>query len=375
VALTLALGATWSGSGQGLAQPGALSNAGTAMSEYGRQLRDRSRPEAERLELIRMFGTWAADDARDPLVSVLDDPSLAVRAAAAEALGWPRNVGATQALLTRLDTPGEAPPVKAAALRALGRIGDGSARQRVVAATQDPEPPVRAAALWAVSLGELARADDRTAFLVRLAAERAADLQIRVQSINALGQGTHTPEVVGALARLLEHEPAMPMPLLAPTATQQERMLNRHRQARDVRAWAADSLGRLDARETLPLLLRAAQDPDDFFLRQLALRVLAIWNEEAGRPVLAKALTDDFPDNRLIAIQGLAKTRDRQYVPALLARLSDKEIQVRVQAVSAIALIGDSGAVEALEKIKESETDPHMMQALEAAVTRLKQPR
>jgi HEAT repeat protein len=373
LAVALAVGAMSGGAGQGLAQPAALSNAGPAMKEYGRQLQDQSLPEAHRLELIRMFATWAADDAREPLVSVLGDPSPAIRAAAAEGLGWPRNTGATQALVARLDALDEASHVKAAALRALGRIGDQSARQRVVAATQDPDPAVRAAALWAVSLGELRQDDDRTGFLLRLATERAADLQTRAQSVSALGHGTRTPEVVAVLAGLLEHEPPIPMPLLGPRATQQERMGARYRQARDVRAWAADALGRLDARETLPILLRAAQDPDDFFLRQLALRVLATWNEEAGRPVLVKALADPFPDNRLIAVHGLARARDPQFVPALLGRLSDADIQVRIGAVAAIAHIGDAGAVGALEKVRESETNPYMVEALDVAVTRLKQ--
>jgi HEAT repeat protein len=375
VAAVVSMAVLGSGVGAGLAQPPAkLSNA-EALAEYGRQLRDRDLPESERLDLIRMFAGWAADQARDPLMAVLDDPSLAIRASAAEALGWPGNTGATRALLERLDDAGEAPAVKAAALRALGRIGDGSARPRVLAATQDADPAIRAAALWAVSLGELKHPGDRTGFLIALARERAADLQVRVQSIQALGQVTRTPEVVVALAGLLEHEPPMPMPLLAPKASQQEVMAARYRQARDVRAWAADSLVRLDARQALPLVLAAAQDRDDYFLRQLSLRVLAVWNEEAGHPILVKALTDPFPDNRQLAVRGLARTRDRQYVPALISRLSDPEIPVRIQAVSAIAYIDDPGAVKALDQVKSKETDPQVMEALEAAITHLQRSR
>ncbi len=371
VAVGVAVSALLVGGGRGLAQQAPLSNSSAAMAEYGRQLRDRSVPEAQRLELIRMFATWAADDARDPLIAVLDDPSAAVRASAAEGLGWPRNVGATQVLLARLDAPGEEPTVRAAALRALGRIGDPSARPQVLAATQAADPAVRAAALWAVSLGDLQRPDDRTPLLLRLASERAADLQTRVFAIHALGQGARTPAVVSTLSALFEQEPPMPMPLLAPNASQLDRMGARHRQARDVRAWAVDSLGRLDARETLPLILKAAQDPNDFFLRQLALQTLAIWNEEAGRPVLVKALGDEFPDNRALAVQGLARSGDRQYVPALLARLSDPDVPVRMQAVAAIAQIGDPGAIPALEKVKQA-ADPQMRAAIESAIERLK---
>jgi HEAT repeat protein len=319
-----------------------------------------------------MFASWAADEARAPRLSVLDDPSPAIRAAAAEGLGWSGNVGATQPLLARLAAAGEPAFVKAAALRALGRIGDQSARPEVLAATQSNEPSVRAAALWAVSLGELHRREDRTPMLIRLATERAADAQTRVFAIHALGQGTRTADVVSALATLLEHEPPIPMPLLAPAASQHEVMGARFRQARDVRAWAADGLGRLDARETLPLIAKAAQDPDDFFLRQLALRVLVVWGEPAGRPVLVRALADPFAENRLLAVQGLAQTGDRQYVPALLARLGDPEAQVRVQVIAAVAQLGDPAAIPALEKLKEVETDPLILGDIESAIDRLR---
>ncbi len=44
----------------------------------------------------------------------------------------------------------------------------------------------------------------------------------------------------------------------------------RYQQIGDVRAWAAHGLGELGDRSVLPKLVKATEDPDDFFLRYMA---------------------------------------------------------------------------------------------------------
>ena len=120
-----------------------LSNAGPVLQELGKQAQDQSLSEVERIQIIGLLGVWATDDVRAPLVALLGDPLPSVRAAAARGLGWKGNNGATASLKARFETPGEPPDVRVAALEALGRIGDDSARAAVLSATRDTDPAVR----------------------------------------------------------------------------------------------------------------------------------------------------------------------------------------------------------------------------------------
>ena len=79
-----------------------LSTAGPYIDEFSKKLVDTSLPEVERLQIVGLLALWQNDQARDPLVVVLDDKSDALRTAAARALGWKGNVGAIPALTKRL---------------------------------------------------------------------------------------------------------------------------------------------------------------------------------------------------------------------------------------------------------------------------------
>ena len=65
------------------------------------------------------------------------------------------------ALRARVEAPGEAPGVRAAAFDSLGKIGDPSARDAVLAATNDTDPRIRTAALGALTY-HLIRAESPT---------------------------------------------------------------------------------------------------------------------------------------------------------------------------------------------------------------------
>src|SRR5215472_4204844 len=109
-----------------------LSSAEPVLEEMGKKIEDRSVPTPERLEVIRLFGDWASPGARPALLVVLKDPDPQIRAAAAKALGWPGDDEAVAPLRERAEASGEAAPVRAAAVRSLGQIGDRSVRSLVV---------------------------------------------------------------------------------------------------------------------------------------------------------------------------------------------------------------------------------------------------
>jgi len=356
--------------GAAAGEPLPLSNAGPVLEALAAEARDPGRPELERLQLVRALGEWGTSQVREPLLALLGDPLPSIRAAAARALGWPGNQGAVDALVKRLEAPGEEAAVRAAALQALGRIGDPSARAGVLAASRDPDPAVRGAALWAVTLGALTDPADRATLLGRFIEDEPLDLLHRAQAIQALAPLVDAGSTQ-VLLRVLEHGPRIAMPLPSATADQREILALRYRQSRDLRAWAALALGERREPAALPLLLRAAEDRGDFFLRLLAVEALNRYQDAAALPVLVRRLGDPFPGVRVSALVGLAALGDPQVVDPVLARLADQVPAVRAQAALTLAELGGPEVRPRLEALLQTEADPRVQQALEAALTKL----
>lgn len=355
------------------APPGAapLSDATRALDDLGRQVQDRSLPEADRLQIIQdVLGRWASSEVRPPLLAVLKDPSESIRAAAARALGWPGNREAVGSLRERIEAENETASVRAAALEALGRIGDESVRGVALTATKDPDAKVRSAALWAVTLGSLQSETDRVGLLRQAAADQSLDLFLRSQSILTLGR-LHDTGAVDILMRLLEHEPPIPMPMPKDPANQRETMMVRYRQARDVRAWSAAALGVLEAKEALPLLLTTAEDQGDFFLRLTSVQTLVAWQAPGARPVLIRSLGDPFPEVRILALVGLSRGGDSTLVDPVLTLLADPYPGVRAQAVKTLADLGDPRVRPQLEALEQRDPDSSVQEAVEKALARL----
>jgi HEAT repeat protein len=260
--------------------------------------------------------------------------------------------------------------VRAAALASLGRIGDDSVRAVVIAATRDPDNAVRGAALGAVTFGALVKPADRALFMRQVAEDRAMDLLMRSEAVRALGE-LNVTGAADLLMRLLESDPAIPMPLPSDHLTEQEAVMIRYRQARDVRAWAAKSLGLIDARAALPLLLKSSEAPDDFFLRATSVAALVAWSVPEAVPVLLRRLADPFPDIRVMALKGLGKTKDARVVDAVLARLAAETPTVRVQVIETLVELGDPRVRRELEAFRQSNLDPQVEQALDKALARL----
>ena len=340
------------------------------LEELGKKLEDQSQPPRDRLEIITTFGEWAGAQVRPPLLTVLTDPLPAIRLAAAQALGWPGNNEAVPGLRERVEDPREVAGVKAAAVASLGRIGDRSVRPLVVSVTESPAAPIREAALWSVSLGSLVDPADRTPYLIRLAEDRAADAQVRVDAVTALA-GVKDAGVVKVLAKILETEPPVRI-VLPPGALNNDQIMPlRRAQARDVAGWAAAALGALEARGEAPLLLKSAEAPHDFFLRLMSLRALVNWNAAEAYPVLVRRLEDPLPEIRILALTGLANLNDLRAVEPVRARLADLNSDVRARAVETLAWLGGPQARPELEALEQNESNPAVLDALEIALSQL----
>jgi HEAT repeat protein len=146
----------------------------------------------------------------------------------------------------------------------------------------------------------------------------------------------------------------------------------RRAQALDVAAWAAAALGELGAKRAVPLLLKAAEDPRDFFLRRMALQSLIVLDLAESRAVLMTRLADPLPENRVLAFYGLTALADRAVIPLALAGLSDEDPNVRGQAVMALTRLGDAAQVRpALEELRKKEESPVVLRIVEEALERL----
>jgi len=347
-----------------------LSSAGPVLEEMGKRLEDQTQPAPERLDIIKVFGEWATSQVRPPLVAVLKDPQPEIREAAARALGWQGNNEAVPALQERIEASAEVPAVKAAAVRSLGRIGDLSARALVVRLTSDPDTSVRQAAVWSVALGALVDQANRTPYLIQLAEDGAADTQERSEAIRALAD-TREERVVASLSKILEHEPRRTIALPEGQPTEQQKMMLRYAQIRDVPAWTAAALGQLQAKTALPIVLGATEDPNDFFLRLMAVKSLAIWNIPQAYPAFVKRLDDPVSEIRVLAVIGLHRLGDPKAVEPVLAHLSDKSPLVRAQMVTMLATVGGPTVRPQLEALEQRESEPEVLAALEAALSRL----
>lgn len=343
---------------------------GRVLGEFAKQAQDQALPEAERLQMIVLLGQWGNDEVRAPLIALLGDPLPSIRAGSARALGWKGNHAAVPLLRARLEASEEESAVKVAALEALGRIGDDSARAAVLSATRDTDAKVRAAAFWGLTFENLQSPTDRVSLLRQMAEDKALDRFMRCQAIQGLG-GLKDTGSSKLLLGLLEHEPVSAMPQLKGTLTERDIMGIRYREARDVKAWAARVLWALDEKAAIPLLLKTADEPDDFFLRFVSVEALAAWKVPEALPLFLKRLEDPFDQSRVAALWGLGAIGDRSVVDPVLARLSDRVVEVRAQAVNTLAELGDPRVRPQLEALQQKDIDPRVQEALNKALSRL----
>ncbi len=148
-------------------------------------------------------------------------------------------------------------------------------------------------------------------------------------------------------------------------------MATRYRQARDVKAWVARTLWMIEAKQAIPLLLKTAEDPHDYFLRLVSLEAIGAWKVPEALPILLRRLDDGFDQNRMTALWALGALGDKSVVDQVLLRISDKVPTVRAQAVQTLGLLGDSRVRPQLEALQEQEADSRVQAALSEALKKL----
>jgi cyclophilin family peptidyl-prolyl cis-trans isomerase/HEAT repeat protein len=266
----------------------------------------------------------AAEDRRDLTTDVklgLVDSDRSVRRRAALAAGRIGDTAAVAALVPLLqDTE---PEVRQMTAFALGLIGDGLAVDPLLAALHDPEPVVRG---------------------------RAAE------ALGQIGDGRGAP----AVARMV----VAALPPKAPLVT-----VRGDDPASTTDPWLEPRLGlfalaRLkDARSAQAALLAGGKPRFDWWAATwTAMRL----ESSALRPVLLAGIASSDPLSRAYAARGLGALKDPADLDALLPLLRDRDETVVVNAVRAVALLGEARAVPAVSALLRSPSSALRMEALKA---------
>ena len=254
------------------------------------------------------------------LKRALQDPAPPVRIAALNALGDlgdPKDQ-ATLDVMTQMARAGEG-PIHVFALAALAKLGRTGAFEEIVSAATLPEPDVRMAAIGV--LGRLKRPSS-----LPLLAQSVYDPEesVRAFAAGALGE-FGDPSAVGALTHALGDDSPR------------------------VRSVAAASLGRLGLAHTKPLLRQAARDPVEL-VRAGAVEGLLRMGEPEAVLLAAELAKHDSPSVRSAAAQALGSAGNRRALPVLEQLLADQQPQPRLAAARAIGKVGDRAGLPLLKK-------------------------
>ena len=241
----------------------------------------------------------------------LEHRSLTVRLQAAYFLGRLQDARAVPSLVKSLADPWEA--VRAAAAISLRKLGGPLAAAGLASALGDRSPWVRAEAVRGVGFLE-----EREAWTRVVAALDDEDFRVRLESVRALGRLKERGAALH-LARVIEQAPE--------GDRLREEALAALRQLSPYLQW-----------EEMAFLLRSGADRRERVRAALVLAALA----------------------------------DPRSVPSLIEALSDREPDVRAQAVLALGGMDDRRAVEPLAHVAASEVDHRVRELARWAVDRLR---
>jgi HEAT repeat protein len=132
------------------------------------------------------------------------------------------------------------------------------------------------------------------------------------------------------------------------------------------RLMAVYALGKMGVREHMDIIKKALSDevPD---IRKIALEALAdmCGHEESGLSLIVSRLSDENRDVRLAVVELLGGCDSNKVFPYLQQALSDPDDWVRIRAAEAMGLRGESGAVPRLLELAKGESKLVALKAVE----------
>jgi HEAT repeat protein len=266
---------------------------------------------------------------RGDLHQALGDWDAAVRGQVLQALANVGDGSSVPNILKRLKDPQESMSNRMWALRALGKLGDGRAANAIIAEYDRTGAPVMLRRAAVEALWDLRRRvpRDKLLALLRRAIKDSDPLVVRRASIG-VGVQRDAKAIAALQARLMGTNPML----------------------RNVAAYV---LGRIGDKRAIPVLVKALPRVRSGRLLNnisFALRRLGdpnLWGRLKGFLNHRQAFI------RLNAGYTVGEMQLKQAVPTLRRMLKDPTRLVRIQAVVALAKIGDRGSINALLKYAE----------------------
>ncbi|HEY6098841.1 MAG TPA: HEAT repeat domain-containing protein, partial [Anaeromyxobacter sp.] len=244
--------------------------------------------------------------------------------------------------------------VRRRAALAAGRIGDPGAVPALVPLLQDPELEVRQMTAFALGL-----IGDALAVDPLLAALKDPEPVVRGRAAEALGQ-IGDARAAPAIAQMVLAALPPKAPLVTVRGDDPASMTDPWLEAR----LGVFALARLkDVRSAQSVLLSAGKPRFDWWAATwTAMRL----ENAALRPVLLAAVTSTDPLARAYGARGLGALKDPADLDALLPLLRDRDETVVVNAVRAVALLGEARAVPAVSALLRAPQGVLRMEALKA---------
>ncbi len=337
----------------------------------------------------QMLGVFGSPLAIKPLMEMLNDPVIEVRAAALEALAGPGGRDAPPFLreilpylVEGLNDPN--PQVRQSAVNGLVKLGQWSLQ--AIAKVRDEGSPIarKEAEKAYLQICEGFRKDlrdnsdrlirrDMARYIGELRYEKATidlieklqnDPDPEVQSACAYALGNIGARyAVGPLSEVMENEKKeMPVRLAAAVALGQMgnekgiRFLIDQLKSSDekIRAEAVEAL-RTIGKPATSLLVKAAQSKDPL-QRWGAVAALGETGDPKAVPILLQALKDDDENVRAVACASLGKLRYEEAAPQLVRALADKSERVQAHAEWALENIGKKAIPAIMDEAKNMAT-------------------
>ena len=289
-----------------------------------------------RAAAARALSHFGGGDALPPLRAACADPDPWVRYFAARSLGRHRTVDAVPTLVA-LATRDPVPPVRIAAVEALTSIGDARGIDAVLPLASDPDVEVARAAL--VALGA---ARGRESLEILLAALQRGERTVTVAALAALGRRA-TPAAVAGIAALA-HSGDDPV----------------------VHAAAVEALARIGGEEAVGALVSLTAEP-----RRAPMAVAALARLGADQVKwVGRGLAHEDPGVRCAVIEALGRMRHPHATPLLAGALEDPSRAVRLAAAQALGRLDLRDAEARLDVLARTDDDPAVRRAAQRALAR-----
>ncbi len=298
------------------------------------------------------------EEAVSMFCATLNDEDGNIHCIAAEALGKIGKKEAIPALIPALKDKDSR--VRCAAAEALGKIGNKEAAPALLESLKDENNHVRYLSAKALLL-----IDDKS-----IEKESGCDYRSVLQAYILIGEDAQGKDIVNDLFKI--GKPAVPALLAA---------LKDKNENENVRCFAAEAIGKIGEKGTIPFLREALNDVENVIYASVK-ALGKIGGKEAVPALTAVLVKEENKDICCAAAEALGKIREKEALPALMVALKKTDFWVSHAVERALIEIGEPtvaalipalkdkdsrvrcAAAEALGKIGEKEAAPALLESL-----------